>query len=50
MDFYKDILEMAIYSFLGVILMVAANCFIDLVIPCSFPEEIKKDNKALIKR
>lgn len=47
MDFYKDILEMAIYSFLGVILMVAANFFIDLVIPCSFPEEIKKDNKAV---
>ena len=47
MDFYKDILEIAIYSFLGVILMVAANFFIDLVIPCSFPEEIKKDNKAV---
>ncbi|MBO4876467.1 MAG: DUF350 domain-containing protein [Ruminococcus sp.] len=47
MDFYKDLIEIAIYSCLGVILMVAANYFVDLIIPCSFPEEIKKGNNAI---
>ena len=47
MDFYKDVLEIAIYSCLGVILMVAANFLVDLIIPCSFPEEIKGGNKAI---
>jgi putative membrane protein len=47
MEFFNDILEIAIYSCLGVILMVAANFLIDLIIPCSFPEEIKKGNKAV---
>ena len=47
MDIYKDILETAIYSCLGIILMVAANFLVDLIIPCSFPEEIKGGNKAI---
>ena len=47
MDFYKDLLEIAIYSGIGVILMIAANYFVDLIIPCSFPEEIKKGNNAV---
>lgn len=47
MDFYTDLIEIAIYSCLGVILMVAANYFVDLIIPCSFPEEIKKGNNAV---
>ncbi|HBB72586.1 MAG TPA: DUF350 domain-containing protein [Ruminococcus sp.] len=47
MDFYTDLIEIAIYSCLGVILMVAANFFVDLIIPCSFPEEIKKGNNAV---
>ena len=47
MDFYKDLLEIAIYSGIGVILMIAANYFVDLIIPCSFPEELKKGNNAV---
>lgn len=47
MEFLRDLLDIAIYSCLGVILMAAANFLVDLVIPCSFPEEIKKGNKAV---
>lgn len=42
-----DILEIVIYSFLGIILMFFGNWLIDLIIPCSFPEEIKKGNQAI---
>ena len=47
MNVLMDILEVAIYSCLGIILMAAGNFLIDLIIPCSFPEEIKKGNKAV---
>ncbi len=42
-----DVLEIVIYSFLGIILMFFGNWLIDLIIPCSFPEEIKKGNQAI---
>ena len=42
-----DILEVAIYSVIGIALMMLGNFLIDLIIPCSFPEEIKKGNKAV---
>ncbi len=47
MDFLYDILEVAIYSVLGIALMMLGNFLIDLIIPCSFPEEIKRGNKAV---
>ncbi len=47
MDILYDILDVAIYSCVGIILMMLGNFLIDLIIPCSFPEEIKKGNKAI---
>ncbi len=47
MDVLYDILDVAIYSCLGIILMLLGNFLIDLIIPCSFPEEIKKGNQAI---
>ncbi|MBQ3140009.1 MAG: DUF350 domain-containing protein [Ruminococcus sp.] len=47
MDFLMDILEVAIYSCLGIVLMLFGNFLIDLIIPCSFPEEIKRGNRAV---
>lgn len=47
MDFLMDIMEVAIYSCLGIALMMFGNFLIDLIIPCSFPEEIKRGNKAV---
>ncbi len=40
-------MEVAIYSCLGIVLMMFGNFLIDLIIPCSFPEEIKRGNKAV---
>lgn len=42
-----DFLVVAIYAILGIILMILGNYLIDLVIPCDFPDEIKKGNKAV---
>lgn len=42
-----DIINVVIYSALGMILMIAGNYMVDLVIPCNFPEEIKKGNTAV---
>ncbi|MDE5564645.1 MAG: DUF350 domain-containing protein, partial [Oscillospiraceae bacterium] len=47
MTFLWDLLNVTIYSCLGIILMMAGNFLIDLIIPCSFPEEIKKGNQAV---
>ncbi len=47
MDILFDVLSVAIYSVLGIILMLAGNFLIDLIIPCHFPTEIKKGNKAV---
>lgn len=47
MNVLTDILDVAIYSCIGIVLMILGNFLIDLIIPCSFPEEIKKGNKAV---
>ncbi len=47
MSILYDIMEVAIYSVLGIALMMLGNFLIDLIIPCSFPEEIKRGNKAV---
>lgn len=47
MEILMDIINVAIYSVLGIILMMVGNFLIDLIIPCHFPTEIKKGNKAV---
>ena len=42
-----EFLNISLFSLLGIILMLLGSFCIDLVIPCSFPEEIKKGNKAI---
>lgn len=42
-----EIFNIAVYSVLGIILMLAGNFLIDLIIPCHFPTEIKKGNQAV---
>lgn len=43
----NDILIVVVYSILSIILMMVGNFLIDLAIPCHFPTEIKKGNKAV---
>ncbi len=43
----NELVSVAIYSVLGIFLMMLGSFIVDLVIPCSFPEEIKKGNKAI---
>ena len=47
MNLLMDILEVGLYSLMGVILMLAGNFFIDLIVPCHFPTEIQKGNQAV---
>ncbi len=47
MDILMDIVEVAIYSCLGIVLMMFGNFLIDLIIPCSFSDEIKRGNRAV---
>lgn len=47
MTIITEIIDVVIYSCLCIILMLLGNFLIDLIIPCSFPEEIKKGNKAV---
>ncbi len=47
MDFLFALLEVGIYSALGIVLMMLGNFLIDLVVPCHFPTEIKKGNTAV---
>lgn len=47
MELLYDVLEVAIYSALGIVLMMFGNFLIDLVVPCHFPTEIKKGNVAV---
>ncbi|MBR6223110.1 MAG: DUF350 domain-containing protein [Lachnospiraceae bacterium] len=47
MDLLMDILNVAIYSAIGIVLMLIGNFLIDLIVPCSFPEEVKKGNTAV---
>jgi Domain of Unknown Function (DUF350). len=42
-----ELVSVSIYSVLGVFLMLLGSFLVDLVIPCSFPEEIKKGNTAI---
>ncbi|MBR6404127.1 MAG: DUF350 domain-containing protein [Eubacterium sp.] len=42
-----EFLNISAYSLIGIILMLLGSFCIDLVIPCSFPEEIKKGNRAI---
>jgi putative membrane protein len=42
-----DIINVAIYSVLGIILMMVGNFLIDMIIPCHFPTEIKNGNVAV---
>jgi len=43
----QAIISTAIYSILGIILMMIGNFLVDLIIPCDFPIEIKKRNVAV---
>ena len=47
MSIITEIVSVAIYSVLGIFLMMMGSFIVDLAIPCSFPEEIKKGNKAI---
>ena len=47
MNYLSDLFEVAVYSCAGILLMMLGNFLIDLIIPCSFPEEIKKGNQAI---
>ncbi|MBQ2802548.1 MAG: DUF350 domain-containing protein [Lachnospiraceae bacterium] len=47
MAILNDILVVAIYSVLGIVLMMLGNWLIDLIVPCHFPTEIKKGNTAV---
>lgn len=42
-----EIFNVLIYSIIGIILMFLGSMCIDLVIPCNFPEEIKRKNVAI---
>lgn len=46
-DILVEILNVGFYSILGIILMIFGTFLVDLVIPCNFPEEIKKRNVAV---
>lgn len=47
MVFLTEITNIAIYSVLGIVFMMLGNFLIDLVVPCHFPTEIKKENQAV---
>lgn len=47
MSIITELVSVAIYSVLGIFLMMMGSFIVDLAIPCSFPEEIKKGNKAI---
>lgn len=47
MQILTEIIDVLVYSCLGIVLMLLGNFLIDLIIPCSFPEEIQKGNKAV---
>lgn len=42
MPYIADIVNVLIFSFLGIILMIVGNMIIDQFIPGDFPTEIKK--------
>lgn len=47
MEFLNEVLVVALYSVIGIVLMLIGNFLIDLIVPCHFPTEIKKGNKAV---
>lgn len=47
MSVVYEILDVAVYSALGIVLMLLGNFLIDLIVPCHFPTEIKKGNTAV---
>lgn len=47
MEYLFEFFNVAVYSALGIILMILGNFLIDLIIPCHFPTEIKKGNEAV---
>ena len=47
MPYIADIVNVLIFSFLGIILMIVGNMIIDQFIPGDFPTEIKKGNSAV---
>ncbi len=48
MDFVlNELVNVSVYSVLGIVMMLLGSFLVDLVIPCSFPEEIKKGNTAI---
>ncbi len=47
MELLFDILYVAVYSVIGIMLMILGNFLIDLIVPCHFPTEIKKGNTAV---
>ncbi len=42
-----DILVVAVYSVIGIVMMLLGNFLIDLIVPCHFPTEIEKGNQAV---
>lgn len=42
-----DVINVLVYAVVGIILMMLGSFLVDLVIPCDFPEEIKKRNEAV---
>ncbi len=47
MEILNDILQVSLYSVIGILLMMLGNFLIDLVVPCHFPTEIKRGNTAV---
>ncbi len=47
MEILFDILIVALYSVIGIVMMLAGNILIDLIVPCHFPTEIQKGNQAV---
>ena len=47
MELIYVIMNVAIYTILGMILMMLGNVIVDLIIPCHFPTEIQKGNQAV---
>lgn len=47
MEFLMEMMNIAVYSLLGIVLMILGIFLIDLVVPCHFSTEIKKGNQAV---
>ena len=47
MPYIVDIINVVVFSFVGIILMVMGNWVIDAFIPGDFPTEIKRGNRAV---